>query len=315
MDHARGRAGCAAGSSARAGAWPGGFTVELAGASSARECEQPLRAVRTASRVASGRAPGVLVDVRIWGGDRLPRSSSANRLTSPMERTLEPEWLDTLPEANPEAVRSRRDLQRVNHLMGNAEIVAQEALALPIPVPTRIYDLGAGDGSLTLEVARKLRHAWPEPIQYFLLDQQELLRPEVKDGFKALNCSVETIRCSILDWVGKSDGPTMPLCLANLFLHHFSAEELGLMFSGLASRCASFVACEPRRASFSLLATKWLWMLGCNRVTRHDAVISVRAGFAGRELSLLWPEAGSWRTEEKKAGLFSHAFSAWKLRP
>jgi hypothetical protein len=45
-------------------------------------------------------------------------------------------------------------------------------------------------------------------------------------------------------------------------------------------------------------------------VTRHDAVLSVRAGFAGRELSALWPSADGWKLEERRAGLFSHLFVA-----
>jgi hypothetical protein len=50
-------------------------------------------------------------------------------------------------------------------------------------------------------------------------------------------------------------------------------------------------------------------MVGCSEVTRHDAIVSVRAGFAGRELSMLWPAEG-WDTAEKSAGLFSHSFAA-----
>ena len=40
-------------------------------------------------------------------------------------RILEPEWLDTLPEDDARAQRSRRDLVRVNALMGNVGIVAR----------------------------------------------------------------------------------------------------------------------------------------------------------------------------------------------
>jgi hypothetical protein len=45
-------------------------------------------------------------------------------------------------------------------------------------------------------------------------------------------------------------------------------------------------------------------------VTRHDAVISVRAGFAGRELSALWPDRDRWLVIEGPAGRFSHRFVA-----
>jgi hypothetical protein len=51
-------------------------------------------------------------------------------------------------------------------------------------------------------------------------------------------------------------------------------------------------------------------LIGCNAVTRHDAAASVRAGFAGRELSALWPARPGWRLREGRAGLFSHLFVA-----
>jgi hypothetical protein len=52
-----------------------------------------------------------------------------------------------------------------------------------------------------------------------------------------------------------------------------------------------------------------VWVLGCNAVTRHDAVVSVRAGFAGKELSAAWPP-GAWQLEERVAWPFTHLFVA-----
>jgi pyrroline-5-carboxylate reductase len=76
-----------------------------------------------------------------------------------------------------------------------------------------------------------------------------------------------------------------------------------------AERAPVFVACEPRRARIALQASKMLWVLGANDVTRHDAVVSVRAGFTGNELSAAWP-AGSWKLEERVALPFTHFFCA-----
>ncbi len=49
-------------------------------------------------------------------------------------------------------------------------------------------------------------------------------------------------------------------------------------------------------------------LIGCNRVTRHDAAVSVQAGFTGAELTALWP--AGWRITESAAGLFTHSFIA-----
>ena len=78
----------------------------------------------------------------------------------------------------------------------------------------------------------------------------------------------------------------------------------------ISGRTNGFAACEPRRYPAALRASRWLWLLGCNQVTRHDAVASVRAGFDGRELSGFWPGNGNWQLREEAAGLFSHRFVA-----
>ena len=57
------------------------------------------------------------------------------------------------------------------------------------------------------------------------------------------------------------------------------------------------------------LGCRLMWLIGCNDVTRHDAVVSVRAGFTNRELSALWTASG-WKLEERAAPPFSHLFVA-----
>jgi hypothetical protein len=56
-----------------------------------------------------------------------------------------------------------------------------------------------------------------------------------------------------------------------------------------------------------------LWAIGCNAVTRHDATVSVRAGFSGNELSALWPADSGWQLTERRAGFFSHVFVARRM--
>ena len=98
---------------------------------------------------------------------------------------------------------------------------------------------------------------------------------------------------------------------ANLFLHHFEDADLKRLLALAASRCDAFVACEPRRSLFALLAAKMVWAIGANDVSRHDAAASVRAGFSGSELTALWPSEG-WRISEGARFPFSHVFVAVK---
>jgi hypothetical protein len=99
------------------------------------------------------------------------------------------------------------------------------------------------------------------------------------------------------------------LVTTSLFLHHFEADELAALLTALAPRADRFFACEPNRAWLAWAGSHLVGVLGANAVTRQDAVLSVRAGFRGQEISAHWPRGG-WQTREYAAGLFSHCFSA-----
>ncbi|HEU4440693.1 MAG TPA: hypothetical protein VFR83_01595, partial [Burkholderiales bacterium] len=189
---------------------------------------------------------------------------------------------DTLPASDPRAEQARRDLRRVNTLMGNARHIAA-ALRPHWREGMRVADLGAGDGSLMRAVVRHL----PGPIEAISVDKSQGI--------------------DVLDYLrqpGKLDA-----IVCNLFLHHLDADVLSDVLALAAERAPLFVACEPRRARIALQASRLLWVLGCNEVTRHDAVVSVRAGFTGNELSSAWPP-GDWQLEERVAWPFTHLFVA-----
>jgi hypothetical protein len=227
-----------------------------------------------------------------------------------MKRLLEPEWLDDLPPSDPQAIGSRRDLQRLNFWMGHARIFRKIWLqAFGQNPPQRIIELGAGDGTLLLKLAEALSSHWPK-LEVILVDRRPAIAPETLAGFKRLGWRVEVVAADVFEWL-----PRQARCsgmMANLFLHHFSPEQLDCLLKIISERCDVFMACEPRRATPALITTRLLWMLGCNAVTRHDAVISVRAGFQNRELSAQWPIQG-WDLREEAAGAFSHLFVARRL--
>ncbi len=100
------------------------------------------------------------------------------------------------------------------------------------------------------------------------------------------------------------------MIVANLFLHHFDAARLPELLALVARRTRVLIACEPRRSGRALLGSRLLGAVGCNDVSRHDAVVSVRAGFNNQELSELWPAAAAWTLREYACGLFSHCFVA-----
>ena len=226
-----------------------------------------------------------------------------------MNRIVQPELLDALPPDNPGAVRSRRDLRRVNAWMGNHTIMAN-ALGKNWndPAPRQITELGAGDGSFLLRVAQKISPRWPD-VNATLLDLQKNISADTLAAFSKLGWRAEAVVADVFDWP-QTDGD---IVIANLFLHHFKNERLAELLRIISKRAKLFIAIEPRRAPLPRLCSRLLWAIGCNAVTRHDAVVSVRAGFAGNELSTLWPDKNNWQLTEQPAGAFSHLFIAQKI--
>jgi hypothetical protein len=224
-------------------------------------------------------------------------------------RRVEPEWLDELPADDPRAVRSRRDLRRVNLWMGNAGTMRRLVVAHAPDRPRTWLEIGAGDGTFALRLARRLAPVMPG-ISMALLDRQDVVGRETRDAVADLGWTLDVRTEDVVAFFANPAVPRADIVTANLFLHHFERPDLGRLLAGIAARASLFVACEPRRSALALAGSRMLWAIGCNDVSRHDAVVSVRAGFAGDELSALWPDRARWQLQEHAAGLFAHCFVA-----
>jgi len=230
-----------------------------------------------------------------------------------LQRRVEREILDGLDADEPQARRSRRDLQRVNRVMRSASILRAALARLRLPVqPLRLLELGAGDGTLLLRVAAALRPPWRD-VDLTLLDRLDCVSAETLGAYTALGWRVRLLRCDVLAWAHASESARFDLCVANLFLHHFEAPELAAVLRRTAAVADAFIACEPRRGRFAHWASRLVFFLGANAVTRNDAVASVVAGFAGAELTALWPQTQQWRLDERLVRPFTHCFTARRL--
>jgi hypothetical protein len=253
----------------------------------------------------------------VRGGFQLSRGAAASGLSGP-PRAVRPEILDQLAPEDPRAVRSRRDLRRVNRVMGSCAILARAVRTALAFAPTdrapRILELGAGDGTLGLRIARRLAKSWPV-AELTLLDRQALIAEPTGTAFAHLGWTLRPLTVDVLEWARAPTQQESPgrwdVVFANLFLHHFEESALRELLAAMADRCNAFIACEPRRSLTALIGSRLLPALGVSADTRYDAIVSVRAGFRADELSRLWPAIrAGWQLQENSAGLFSHLFVA-----
>jgi hypothetical protein len=185
-----------------------------------------------------------------------------------MDRFIEPELLDHLDPADPEAVRSRRELRWINAIMGNHRWM-RSMLRKHRRAQDAVLEIGAGDGGLMLDC---IRRGLVPARQVSALDFSPRPGPWPPESSWS--------RQSVFDpgW------PSADVVVANLFLHHFDASQLARIGERLrVSRL--LLLSEPARRTIHLAQGALLAAVaGFGRVTRHDMMASIRAGFAGDDL-------------------------------
>jgi hypothetical protein len=193
-------------------------------------------------------------------------------------RTVQPELLDSLPDDHPDARHSRRDLRLTNFAMGNFRWFRRTLPPLLRP-GDRVLELGAGGGDL----AQALR---PRDCRYAGLD----LCSRPADWPAAW----EWHRHDLRSFAHYGD---FPVVLGNLIFHQFTPAELRALGAKFNRHARLVLASEPvRHRRFQTLFAAAAALVGGSHVTRHDAHVSIAAGFLGDELpAALGLDASVWR--------------------
>lgn len=191
-----------------------------------------------------------------------------------MLRQLQPEILDRLPTDDPEAVRSRRDLARINALMGNWRWLAR-GLQQHLAPGDRVLEIGAGRGEFL---------AWWGRHDGATTRKGTLHGLDLAPPPRSWSPEREWLQTDLAQFDGYA---RFDVVVANLVLHHCDDAGLAALGRRLADGPRVVLACEPARRRLHVWQARALALLGVNRVTRHDAPASVCAGFRGNELPAL----------------------------
>ncbi len=184
-----------------------------------------------------------------------------------IERVVIPELLDHLPTDDPEALRSRRDLRRINLFMGNERWICRQVRRFPEAANRGIVEIGAGDGGLCERLARQFPKS---PVAAYDLAPA----PQFPE--------------SRVDWhqgdLFETPAPTAGgVVVANLFIHHFEGEALAALGRWM-KHFEVIILNEPDRCRLPHLLGGIMHPF-MNRVTRHDMHVSIDAGFQQGELA------------------------------
>ncbi len=185
-----------------------------------------------------------------------------------MQRTLQPELLDSLPPGHPAAEQNRRDLRLTNAIVGNERWFARLLPRLR-RAGESILEIGAGVGDLGL---RLRRHGVP-------VDGLDLWpRPAAWPAERAWH---------VADLRAFPGYDRYAVIVGNLIFHQFKEAELADLGAKLRG-ARVILASEPARRRVSQALFRTLGpLLGANYVSLHDAHVSIAAGFRDDELPRL----------------------------
>lgn len=222
--------------------------------------------------------------IRLW--ERFPRV--------PLPRSDDTEMLDEASHDPAELVANFRDIQRVNRLLGGTSTILRHLprmlASIPEGQPVTILDLATGTADIPIAISRWAR-ARDLPITINASDASEEILELARDA----TADHDDIA------LARHDARSVPLpdnavdiVLCSLSLHHFAPDDAVRVLREM-DRLASvgFILNDLRRDRLGYAAA---WAASRvttrNRLTRHDAPLSVLRAYTQAELAEMIDRAG-----------------------
>jgi len=214
-----------------------------------------------------------------------------------VRRTIARELMDEHVENADELAGNLRDIAFANAHLGGIAPVARAVRAL---APRTLLDVGCGAGDVAVAIARDAA-SHGRDIRITCADVSEQMLDIARRAARDVP-AIAFVR---------ADGCALPyadgafdVVVCTLALHHFEPGPAAAMLRELRRVArAGPVVCDLRRSAAAFAAT-WMWSrTSRNRLTRHDAPLSVRRAYTPQE-ALALARAAGWRAPRARSEPF-----------
>ena len=218
----------------------------------------------------------------------------SRRLLAVPPRSDRTEILDTEGHDPAELAANFRDIQRVNGLLGGTSTILRHLprllAAIPHDRPVTILDLATGSADIPLAISRWATRRGRE-ISIVASDESEtilaLAREQTRDRPDITVCRYDARAVPLPD--GQFD-----IVLCSLSLHHFAPDDAVQVLREMNRLAGTGFILNDLRRSRPGHAAAWIAsrLTTRNRLTRHDAPLSVLRAYTPSELEALLARAG-----------------------
>ncbi len=220
-----------------------------------------------------------------------------------MRRIPQREWLDEDNGSPEEIASSLRDLRRVNRWFGGIStttFLLDQAASRCGPGSTELLEVAAGDG--------------------YAIQQAALKRSNLRLSITALDRNASHIASDTKLSTVTGDALNLPfpdgsfdLVSCALFLHHLSPDEVVRFIREALRVCRRAVLINDLCRSWVHLFLVYLGLpLFRSRITRHDAIASIRQAYTPEEVRELVGSTPARACEISRRFLYRMAVIAWK---